>query len=310
MLSRPLAFAVLAAGCMAAAAGGAYMAMRQEAAEVLPVATAAAPAAVQDVGEPAPLMVRDTPTPSQPPVAREETVERRSAARPVVRRRVPPRPSTTNRAPETARAEAPASRTPDPLPPAPVEPLPLPATPADPPAPQFVEVTVPAETVLGVQIETTVSSERARVEDRVEGRVTRDVTVGDRIAIPAGTRLLGSVTLVDRGGKFRERARVAVRFHTAVMRDGTETPLTTSAVMREGESPARESAAKVGGSAVGGAIIGAILGGAKGAVIGGTAGAGAGGAVVAAGGRNAATLPAGTQVSVRLMSDLVLTLER
>jgi hypothetical protein len=66
----------------------------------------------------------------------------------------------------------------------------------------------------------------------------------------------------------------------------------------------------VGGSAVGGAILGAILGGAKGAVIGGGAGAAGGTAVVMAGDRNAATLPAGTTVTVRLMSDVTVTVER
>jgi hypothetical protein len=136
------------------------------------------------------------------------------------------------------------------------------------------------------------------------------VLVGDRVAIPAGTRLIGAVTLVEKGGKFKERARIAVRFHTATLRDGTSVPLSTTAIMREGESPARETAAKVGGSAVGGAILGAILGGAKGAVIGGTAGAGAGGAIVAAGDRNPATLPAGADVTVQLMSDVTITIER
>ena len=59
--------------------------------------------------------------------------------------------------------------------------------PPTPPAPEYVEVTVPPDAVLGLQIERTVSSELARIEDKVEARVTRDVRVGDRIAIPAGS---------------------------------------------------------------------------------------------------------------------------
>jgi len=66
----------------------------------------------------------------------------------------------------------------------------------------------------------------------------------------------------------------------------------------------------VGGAAVGGAILGAILGGAKGAVIGSTAGAGAGTAVVMAGDRNAATLPAGTPMTVRLLAPVTVTSEK
>ena len=80
---------------------------------------------------------------------------------------------------------------------------------------------IPRDSVIGLQTETHVSSETARVEDRVEARVTRDVKVGDRVAVPAGARALGSVALVERGGKFKERARLGVRFHTLVLADGT-----------------------------------------------------------------------------------------
>jgi outer membrane lipoprotein SlyB len=62
--------------------------------------------------------------------------------------------------------------------------------------------------------------------------------------------------------------------------------------------------------AVAGTILGALLGGAKGAAIGGAAGAGAGSAAVAAGDRNAATLPAGTPMTVRLLSPVTITTEK
>ena len=127
------------------------------------------------------------------------------------------------------------------------------------------------------------------IEDRVEARVTRDVRADGRVAIPAGSRVLGSVSVVERGGKMRERARLGVRFHTVILADGTELALQTETVLREGESPGNASAAKVGGGAIGGAILGAILGGGKGAAIGAGVGAGAGTAAVMAGGRRAAT---------------------
>ena len=56
---------------------------------------------------------------------------------------------------------------------------------------------------------------------KVEARVLRDVRVGNAVAIPAGSRALGSVMLVERGGKFKERARLGIRFHTLVLADGT-----------------------------------------------------------------------------------------
>src|SRR6185503_5366521 len=86
----------------------------------------------------------------------------------------------------------------------------------EPPQKTFEELVVSASSVIGLQTETRITSENARVEDRVEARVTRDVKVGDRVAIPAGARAIGSVMVVERGGKFKERARLGIRFHTLV----------------------------------------------------------------------------------------------
>jgi type IV secretory pathway VirB10-like protein len=200
-----------------------------------------------------------------------------------------------------------------PSPPAVAEPAPEPAKPADPPAPperQFEEVVLAASTVIGLRVETPLTSERTRLEDRVEARVTRDVSADGHLAIPAGARVIGAVTLVERGGKMKERARLGVRFHTVVLADGREVPLKTDAILREGESPSAESARKIGGAAVGGAILGAIIGGGKGAAIGSAAGAAGGSAAVMAGDRNAATLPAGTIVTVRLNSPATIEVEK
>ena len=179
-----------------------------------------------------------------------------------------------------------------------------------PPVPQFEEVTVPADAVIGLQLESSLTSDTARVEDRVEARVTRDVRADGRVAIPAGSRVLGSVSVVERGGKMRERARLGVRFHTVILADGTELPLQTETVLREGESPGNASAAKVGGGAIGGAILGAILGGGKGAAIGGAIGAGAGSAAVMAGGRRAAQIQAGAPMTVKVLSPVTVSVEK
>jgi hypothetical protein len=169
---------------------------------------------------------------------------------------------------------------------------------------------VPAEAVIGLQLESTIPSESARVEDRVEARVTRDVRANGRVAIPSGSRVLGSVSLVERGGKMRERARLGVRFHTLILADGTEVPLQTDTFFREGDAPGNASAAKVGGGAIGGAILGAILGGGKGAAIGAGVGAGAGTAAVMAGGRRHAEIRAGSPVTVKVLSPVTVTVER
>ena len=180
----------------------------------------------------------------------------------------------------------------------------------EPVGPLFDELVVAANSVVGLELESSITSESARVEDTVAARVTRDVKVGDRVAIPAGSRAIGEVTQVERGGRLKERARLGVRFTSIVLADGTRLPIETDTIYREGDSPTTASAAKIGGGAIGGAIIGGILGGAKGAAIGSAVGAGGGSAAVMVGGRNAATLPSGTPVTVRVQDPVVVTVER
>ena len=172
------------------------------------------------------------------------------------------------------------------------------------------ELVISADSVIGLQIDTPVSSDDAEVEDDVEARVTRDVVVGDEIAVPTGTRVMGSVVLVEGAGKIRGVSRLGVRFHTVVMDDGAEVPMVTQTIYREGKAIGGESAAKIGGAAVGGAILGAIFGGRQGAAIGGAAGAAGGTAMAVAGDAQPATLPAGATVTVRLSRPATVTVER
>ena len=343
MFSNRAAFAALALACLAAAAGGSYLATRQSAEPMaLPAATASqqlSPAAqpVQEteatVGDPAPSA---QPAPAPPAPAAKVATPRpatpasaRSAApaRPTTRERPTPTAPARDRQPPALERTWPSSAAPGassapqtsssqpPDAPAPVatveeraatEPVRAP----EPPQKTFEELVVSAESVLGLQIESALSSERARVEDRVEAHVVRDVRVSNEVAIPAGAKAVGSVMLVERGGKFKERARLGIRFHTLVLADGTRLPITTETIYRYGDAPGNSSTAKVGGGAVAGAILGAILGGAKGAAIGATTGAGAGTAAVVAGDRSAAEFPAGTEVTARMLSPVTVTIEK
>jgi hypothetical protein len=341
MISRSLVVGLLVAGCITAAGGGAYLAVRQNAATSAvaaePVgAPLAAPAPEKPVAEteavvtppapaapsaPAPAAIEKVEKEVPAPPSRRSTSESRTA-RSEVPRTSPSRPPSQqpSRAPQAVPGDQPPPERPvqgrDPVPGspttqvAPTQPDPLPVEPPPPPRPQFVEVVVPASAVVGLQVETSVSSETARVEDRVEARVTRDVFADGRVAIPAGTKVIGDVVVVERGGKMKDKARLGVRFHTLVMADGDNVTLRTDGIFREGASPGAESARKIGGAAIGGAILGAILGGAKGAAIGSATGAAGGGAVVMAGDRNPATLPAGTIVTVRLNSPVSVDVEK
>ena len=172
------------------------------------------------------------------------------------------------------------------------------------------EVTVKEDAVIGITLDTAVSSETSKVEDRVTAQVTRDVAVEGRTAIPAKSRLEGVVTLVERGGKFSNRARLGIRFETLVLADNTRIPLHTDVIFRDGDSPTGPATSKIGAGVVGGAILGAVIGGKKGAAIGSTVGAAGGTAVVMQGARSIAQITAGTPLTVRLTQPVTLLIER
>jgi hypothetical protein len=330
MFSNKLAFTVLGAACIIAAGAGSYLALRQN-------TTSSAPAAITpSAGSAAPASA------DRPVEETEAVVSRGPSAKPAPARPAPPAaPRRDERAvqAQTARIEspvpaerswpgnAPPASAPAPVAVPPAEPVAPPARPLEtverfaqepsllPEPPQkspvhYEELVVSTDSVIGLQSETTVTSDRARVEDRVEAHVTRDVKVGSRVAIPAGARALGTVSQVEHGGKFKERGRIAIRFQTVVLADGTRLPISTDAVIREGSSPGNDTAKKMGGAAVAGTILGAIIGGGKGAAIGGMAGAGAGAGVVAAGDRSVATLHAGEPMTIRLLSPVTVVSER
>src|SRR5215510_9330359 len=305
--------ALLAFLCLAAGAGGTYLAVG---------ATSPAPATAQAAVSPEPTppatvdqseaVVTESPVPPAPVAPARPATVAPAAPRPAAQA-----PRATTRTPRRSEVAAVAPATaPAPKEEAPVAIAPTPISDnqasrsIDPPRPVLEELVVAAQSVIGLQMESSVSSERARVEDQVVARVTRDVKVGDRVAIPAGAKANGEVTVVERGGKVRDRARLGVRFTSIVLADGTRVPINTETIYREGDSPGRESSAKIGGGAIGGAIIGGILGGAKGAAIGGSVGAGAGTAAVMAGSRNNAALASGSPVTVRLEEPVTVTVEK
>src|SRR5262245_44990208 len=306
---------LLVAACVTAGAAGTYLVVRdndQAVPQSTEAATPSTPGVEQSEGVLPEAPARaEAPTPVAPPapvtaVTKPATPPARATKPAPTRRPTTAEAATKPSQPAPAREEALATI------PAPAIPesQSQPSRPLEPPAPLLVELVVSAQSVIGLQMETSISSETARLEDEVVARVTRDVKVGDRVAIPSGARAQGEVTLVERGGRVRERARLGVRFTSIVLADGTRLPIQTATIFREGDPPGRESAAKIGGGAIGGAIIGGILGGAKGAAIGSTVGAGAGGAAVMAGGRNAATLTSGSPLTVRLEDPVIVTVER
>ena len=62
------------------------------------------------------------------------------------------------------------------------------------PGPERIEITVPAGTMIEVNLGVTLSTETTRLEDRVDGTVARSVRIGGRTVIPAGTQVRGTMS--------------------------------------------------------------------------------------------------------------------
>lgn len=171
--------------------------------------------------------------------------------------------------------------------------------------PEYKEVTLPAGTALPVELQTTVSSETSNVEDAVSGTLRRALVVDGLEVLPAGSTLSGVVTDAKRSGRVKGRAHVALRFTSLRARD-ERLDIRTASIGRTAPATKKQDAAKIGIGAGAGAVIGGIVGGgdgaAKGAAIGGAGGTG----VVLATRGQEVTLPAGSNVSVKLAAPVTV----
>ena len=140
------------------------------------------------------------------------------------------------------------------------------------------EVTLPAGTVLPVDLETAVGSDISRVEQPVHGRLRHAVTVNGVQVLPAGTAVSGYVTAARRPGKVKGRGYVAMRFTDLDTPGAGTTRISTAQISRLAPATKQKDALEILAPAAGGAVIGRVVGGksgaAKGAVIGGAAGTG------------------------------------
>ncbi len=176
-----------------------------------------------------------------------------------------------------------------------------------PAAPAYREITIPADTVLEVELKTPLASDESRREDHVGAQTLGVVVIDGEPVVPEGSTLIGSVVEARQAGRVQGRAVVAIRFDRLQM-PGTASAhrIRSETVRREAEATKRDDAVKIGAPAAGAALIGGLFGGKKGALIGGVVGAGAGTAVVLSTSGDEVRLAAGTPLSVRLVRPLTV----
>jgi hypothetical protein len=152
-------------------------------------------------------------------------------------------------------------------------PIPAPAPNVEARVPHVVTLT--AGTSLAVRIGETISSSRNQSGDSFVATLTQPLVIDGFIIAERGARVEGRVVEAAPAGRGRGVSHLAVSVVRLDTSDGQNIRVRTEPYTKDGPSPAAMDAAKIGGGAAIGAVIGAIAGGGKGAAI----GAGAGGAL-------------------------------
>jgi hypothetical protein len=151
-------------------------------------------------------------------------------------------------------------------------------SPAQDPAAQYGEVTIPAGQVLLVRMIDGVDSSKNQVGDIFHASLETDLYVNSTLLARKGADVYGRLANVQEAGKLSGNAELQLELMSMVI-DGRDYPLVSSDYSLKGQGRGADTAKKVGGGAIVGAIIGAIAGGGKGAAIGAGAGSAAGAGV-------------------------------
>lgn len=259
---------------------------------------------------------RDTFTIVRQIVRRNGTVEGKLVFHRVAMPAPPPPPQPTE-------AEAPPPPPPPPPPPSRSETLRRPEPPPEP-----AEFVITAGTRIPLSLRNAVDTRHSREGDHIYLQTTIPISNGDRVVIPQGSFVNGTLTLSKPAGAVKGKAELFIHFDTIVLPNGVTRDFHSRIVsadskaqgtvdsegkmtgQRDSSGDARTVATTTGaGAAVGGIAGGAAHAPLTGLGVGAAAGAGAGLAGVLLTKRPEVVLPQGTTLDMILDRDLRYTSE-
>jgi hypothetical protein len=162
----------------------------------------------------------------------------------------------------------------------------------------LASVTLPAGTAVNVRTTQQIDADRARVGMMVNATVDDPIDAGGHVVIPRGAHAMLEVVRVEESSKMKGRDRVTFKLHS--IRVGPRTyAVATNQVEFTGPSEGKRARNKILGGAGIGAAVGGLLGGGTGAIVGATTGGGAG-AIVANSGKTHLSVPAETVLQFHL----------
>jgi hypothetical protein len=188
--------------------------------------------------------------------------------------------------------------------------------PAPPPAPAPVAqaqpvaaggtVTIPAGQSMLVRMIDSVDSSKNHVGDIFHASLETDLTVNGTLVARKGTDVYGRLAEAKEAGHISGSSELQLEL-TRMVIDGHDYPVVSSDYTLQGKGRGSNTAKKVGGGAVAGAIIGAIAGGGKGAAIGAGVGSAAGAGVQVLTRGQQVKVPSETLLEFRLQQPATVT---
>jgi len=160
-------------------------------------------------------------------------------------------------------------------------------------------VTVPAGTRILVRLVESIDSTKQKTGYRFTATLEANLQADDMVVAPRGTTLYGRLASASSAGRMSGSSELTLEL-TDIMIKGSTYPLLTSSYEVKGKGEGGNTAKKVIGGAGLGALIGGLAGGGKGAGIGALAGAGAGTAVAASKKGEQLQIPSETLLEFRL----------
>jgi hypothetical protein len=184
------------------------------------------------------------------------------------------------------------------------------------------EINVPVGTIIPIVLTAYLNSRSSQVGDTVYAETHYPVWIQQRLAIPKGSLIRGTVTEVVRPGRIKGKGRIAIRFNDLLLPNGVKRDMVASfhGIHGSGEetldrkketvsagSSKGSDAGTIAGPTASGAGIGAIAGGGKGAGIGAGVGSAIGIAQVLLTRGKDIVLGPGDQFDLELQQDLTFS---
>lgn len=175
------------------------------------------------------------------------------------------------------------------------------AQPAPPPSAARRAVTIPAGTAFRVRTIDFIDVDSTRAGAKFRGAVDDPMMLRGDVIVPRGAEVVLVASKVQQGGRMKGSDLIELKVN-AIKVGGRPYPVVTTVTETKTGGEGKKTAGKVLGGAGLGAIVGGIAGGGTGAGIGALVG-GAGGTIIAASGQPHLKIPAETRLQFQLTAD-------